>query len=158
LPAVTFFRQANNLFIGIGTALLIWTPNLSVNVVEIDDQHKELFAEINRFLKAIDLGTDAQALQELMDFLEKYLLLNFDYEEKFMDNYSMHGYADEVRHKSAHKAFKRDFAEFRADMTATDVSLQFRNEFKNWICNWWMIHIEKTDKDLGKFMRTVILL
>jgi hemerythrin len=136
--------------------VLIWNPNLSVHIVEIDDQHEELFAETNRFLEAIDLEADVQAPKELMDFLERYLLVHFEYEEKYMDNYSMHGYEDEIRHKSAHKAFKRDFAEFKADMT-TNVSQQFKNEFKNWICNWWLIHINKMDKGLGEFIRKVIL-
>jgi hemerythrin len=152
-----FVRTKKSLHEGRRATLLIWTPSLSVNIVEIDEQHKELFAAINHFLEAIELGTDLQALKELLNYLEQYLVVNFDYEEKYMDTYSIYGYDDEIRHKSAHKAFKSDFAEFRVDMTDTNVSQQFRNEFKNWICNWWLIHISKMDKGLGEFIRKVIL-
>lgn len=137
--------------------MLTWTNDLSINVVEIDEQHKDLFARINYFLEAIDRGTDEAALQELMDFLEQYIVVHFDFEEKYMDKYSIHGYPDAVQHKAAHKAFKRDFIEFKSDILATKVSPQFRLEFRNWITNWWLIHIVKIDTGLGAFIRRVIL-
>jgi len=63
--------------------MLVWNPDLSVNVVEIDDQHKELFSRVNRFLEAMErcsLFGDKQglALFELCDFMEQYVVFHFN--------------------------------------------------------------------------------
>jgi len=138
--------------------MLTWSSDLSVYVVEIDAQHKELFGRINSFLDALEAQSSESPLGEIMSFLEQYLMMHFDYEEAYMDRYSVYGYAQEAQHKATHRAFKRDFAEFKADMIVRSVTPQFTNEFKKWIVNWWLIHINKIDKDLGKFIKTVILL
>ena len=34
--------------------MIQWTDDLAVNVLDIDNQHKELFARINRFFDAFE--------------------------------------------------------------------------------------------------------
>jgi hemerythrin len=137
--------------------MLVWNQDLSVNVVEIDEQHRELFARINRFLEALEQKAGKKALEELFTFLEHYVVIHFNHEESIMDKYSFHEYADYGKHKQAHVGFKRDFAEFKADLIRENVSEQLITEFKSWIINWWLIHINKIDKNFGDYIRTVIL-
>ncbi len=135
--------------------MLVWTHDLSVGVVEIDDQHQELFSRINRLLGAIDANVAEAEIRTLFMFLESYVVEHFGNEERYMDDYAMHDYPDAKRHKSEHKAFISDLHEFRTDLEVGKLSVQFIEEFKKWICNWWIQHIQHIDKGLGKFLQIV---
>jgi hemerythrin len=135
--------------------MLVWTKDLSVGVIEIDDQHRELFDRINRLLSAIDEQAAADEIQNLFTFLESYVVKHFGDEERYMDHYEMRGYSDSARHKSEHLGFVNYFREFRADFEAATPSHQFVTEFTKWMTNWWMIHIQHIDKGLGAFLKTV---
>ena len=137
--------------------MLTWTPDLTVNISEVDDQHKELFSRINRFLEALEIRPDASALAELFDYLEGYLNLHFGTEERYMEQYAVYGYVDHDRHVSQHAVFRRDFAEFKADMIRDGVTELMIGEWRSWITNWWLLHITRVDKGLGAFIREMIL-
>jgi len=137
--------------------MLTWTPDLSVNVSEVDDQHKELFFRINRFLEALESRPDASALAEFFDYLEGYMNFHFGTEERYMEKYALYGYTDHDRHLSEHAVFRRDFAEFKNEMTRDGVSELMIGEWRNWITNWWLLHITRVDKGLGAFIREMIL-
>ena len=122
--------------------MLAWTDDLSVGVVEIDDQHQELFARINRLLGAVDAKVAEADLRTFFSFLESYVVQHFGNEERYMDDYEMHLYPHAQRHKSEHRAFIRDLNEFKTDLESASPSKQFIEEFEKWICNWWMLHIQ----------------
>ena len=73
-----------------------------------------------------------------------------------MGEYSNLGYADAEHHKSEHKAFVRDFHEFRVDVEIAEPSAQFIAEFFRWMSNWWIMHIQRVDKGLGAFLQRVL--
>ena len=135
--------------------MLVWTKDLSVGIVEIDDQHKELFDHVNRLLKAINEENAAEETGRIFAFLDSYILTHFSNEQRYMDEYSMHGYEDESRHKSEHASFIISLREFRADLEAGSPSQQFVAEFAKWITNWWLTHIQHIDKGFGAFLRKV---
>jgi len=137
--------------------MLVWNDNLSVNVLEIDNQHKEMFKNLNCFLEALALNVNAKATEDLFLFLDQFIASPFNHEERIMDKYIIYDYPDFAKHKSEHAGFKKDFAEFQTDMIKNEISAQLANEFKKWITNWWFIHIGKVDKGLGDFIRRVIL-
>lgn len=134
--------------------MLVWTNDLSVNVVEIDDQHRELFSRINRLLGALDSRVAEAELRTLFSFLETYVVDHFGTEERYMDDFAQHGYPDAEHHKSEHRAFVRDLQEFKTDLEVAEPSTQFIAEFKRWMRNWWMLHIRHVDKGLGSFLQT----
>ncbi len=135
--------------------MLVWTKDLSVGVVEIDDQHRELFGRINRLLKAIDENAAADEIRTLFKFLETYVVKHFGDEQRYMDQYEMYGYSDAARHKSEHASFISSIGEFRADLEAAPPSQQFVTEFAKWMINWYIMHIQHIDKGLGAFLRKV---
>jgi len=135
-------------------SMLVWTDELSVSVVEIDDQHKELYARINRLFGALDASAAEVELRTLFSFLEEYVVKHFGNEERYMQDYAMYGYADAEHHQSEHRAFIRDLREFKIDLEGTDPGALFIEEFKRWMHNWWMMHIEHVDKGLGRFLQS----
>lgn len=133
--------------------MLTWTNDLSVGVVEIDEQHQELFRRINRLLGALDDRAAAVEVRTLFAFLESYVVCHFDTESKYMDDYALYGYADAEHHKSEHRAFVRDFQEFRTDLESAEPDHLFIAEFSKWMNNWCFLHIQKVDQGLGVFLR-----
>jgi hemerythrin len=133
--------------------MLEWTSELSVGVVEIDEQHRELFLRINRLMGALDDRTAAAEVRTLFSFLDSYIVEHFGTEARYMDDYAVYGYADAEHHKSEHAAFIRDFAEFRADIEAAEPDHRFITEFRAWMKNWWLLHIRKVDTGLGAFLQ-----
>jgi len=137
--------------------MLTWNQQLSVNVIEIDAQHQDIFTRINRCFESLDHESDARSLEDLFGFLEQYIEKHFADEERYMEKYQPYHYPDDANHHAAHAAFRRDFEEFRTDLVKGDVSKLFITEFKSWMTNWWLLHINRTDKGLGEFIRKVIL-
>ncbi len=136
--------------------MLVWTKELSVGVVEIDLQHRELFQRINRLLSALNDRTAEAEVRALFKFLESYVVQHFGTEARYMDKYAMHGYKDAARHKSEHLAFIRDFGEFRTDLEIMESPQQLIAEFNLWIRNWCFLHIQKVDTGLGVFLQEAL--
>jgi len=134
--------------------MLVWTDELSVSVVEIDDQHKELFTQVNRLVGVLDASAAEAELRTLFSFLEEYVVKHFGAEERYMDDYAMYEYADAERHKAEHRAFIRDLHEFKVDLEGADSGALFIEEFKRWIYNWLVTHIKHVDKGLGRFLQS----
>ncbi|HSW62830.1 MAG TPA: bacteriohemerythrin [Dissulfurispiraceae bacterium] len=134
--------------------MIAWHDDLSVGVAEIDEQHKELIARVVRLLSALDQRAAENEIRDLFTFLESYVVVHFGTEERYMKDYGDQGYPYAHHHKSEHKAFIRDFREFRADLDGALPAQIFINEFARWISNWYKLHIEKVDKGLGAFLQS----
>jgi hemerythrin len=132
--------------------MIAWHDDLSVGVPEIDEQHRELISRVNRLFAALDQKVAAEEIADLFAFLESYVVVHFGTEERFMNEHAGDGYAGELHHKSEHQAFVRDYREFRKDLAA-GADPVFIQEFKRWIANWYLLHIEKVDKGLGTFLQ-----
>jgi hemerythrin len=137
--------------------MIQWTDDLAVNVLDIDNQHKELFARINRFFDAYDRQAGASEIRGLFAYLEDYISTHFRTEEAYMDKHLGYTYPDYRRHKDQHKAFAGDFREFAKDLDDEATASLIVTEFRNWMTNWWLLHIGNTDKGLGKSLQETLL-
>ncbi|MHB8171886.1 MAG: bacteriohemerythrin [Thermincolia bacterium] len=127
-----------------------WTQDLAVGVNEIDNQHKELFAKVNKLIEAMHQGKGKEEIGEVVSFLEKYVIEHFGTEEKLM---TKHNYPNFTAHKGHHNEFIKDFNalkkefEFKAANTFLVIQIQRR------VVDWLIDHIGKVDKELGKFLQ-----
>ena len=55
-----------------------WNEELATGVLEIDNQHKEIFARINRLLEASSQGKGKQEVGRMIDFLGDYVISHFE--------------------------------------------------------------------------------
>ncbi|MEW6720995.1 MAG: bacteriohemerythrin [Thermodesulfobacteriota bacterium] len=133
--------------------MLEWNQNLSTGIVEIDEQHKELFRRINRLLAGVEENRDADEIRELFLFFDQYVFRHFGDEERYIDQLEMRGYGEAAGHRSQHQAFTRDFSAYRADLTGGAGDALLIAEFRKFMTNWWTLHILKTDQGLGAFMK-----
>jgi len=96
---------------------LQWTPDFSVGVEEIDSQHKELFERINDLDSAMKQGRAKEEVVRLVEFLNKYAIVHFGAEEKYMTDYDYPGYA---LHKTKHDWFKKEFPTYGQSLMLRD--------------------------------------
>jgi len=128
-----------------------WTPNLSVGVKMIDDQHKMWFEKAETLF---DAGKNHQAKEfigELLTFLDDYTKKHFADEEKYM--LSIH-YPEYEAQKKAHTAFIAELAKLRNDFDTSGGSLMVILNANQMVIDWLTKHISNMDKKIGEFART----
>jgi hemerythrin len=74
-------------------AMVTWNDNLSVNVAEIDLQHKKLVGLINELFDAMKIGKGKDVTGKILDGLISYTATHFTQEERYFDKF---GYPDKI--------------------------------------------------------------
>jgi hemerythrin len=125
-----------------------WTPNLSVGVASIDEQHKMLFEKADKLFEA---GKNRQAKEyigELLDFLEAYTKKHFSDEENYMRSIRYPGYDDQKR---AHESFISQLAQLKSDYRTSGGNLLVILNANQMMLEWLTKHISYMDKKIGEF-------
>ncbi|MGV1100250.1 bacteriohemerythrin [Thiovibrio sp. JS02] len=130
-------------------ALITWKNDYSVNVKEIDEQHKQLINMINELHDAMLAKKGKDALMSVLTKLANYCVSHFALEEKLM---SSHGYPEFAAHKDVHNKMTDKVKSLMADVQAgkTTISIEVMNFLKNWLDK----HIMGTDKKYGPFLNS----
>jgi len=128
-------------------AIVEWNDNLSVNVAEIDKQHKGLVKMINELADAMKEGRGKEIISDIIKGLVDYTIVHFKYEEKLFDKY---GYEDTKAHKLEHQSFVKKVEEFKKAFESDDTITT--TELMSFMCEWLRAHIKKTDKKYSSFL------
>jgi hemerythrin len=132
---------------------LQWTQDFSVGVEEIDSHHKELFNRINNLDSAMKQGRAKDEVVRLIEFLDKYVIMHFGTEEKYMTDYGYEGYA---LHKSKHELFKKEFSDIRTKLDSGGVTPDVIMLSNNLLITWFSNHVRTIDMMLGNFLKSKI--
>jgi hemerythrin len=122
-----------------------WTQNLSVGYMEMDRQHKHLFAQLNELTDATDdMSLTLQTLNRFGDAMFDH----FASEERYMAAMS---YPDLNSHRVEHRAFARLFANvlMRVQSHPSPALVQ---EAHQTLGDWMTKHLLNVDAHLGKFL------
>ena len=126
-----------------------WTEDLSVGVTEIDNQHKELFKQIDNLLSAMSTGKGKDEVGKIINFLGNYVIEHFGMEEKKM--LSMQ-YPNYPAHKAIHTAFISSFTEIKKNFDENGSTSTCVLQVNRQVNDWLKSHICNVDKELGKFL------
>lgn len=118
-----------------------WSDNLSVGISEIDEQHKNLIAQINALHEAMRSGQGKEALEKILGELAAYTQYHFGTEERYMQKFGYPGYA---AHKDEHDAFVAEVAGFQKSYAAGRLGLSI--EVMKFLRGWVAGHITGSDK------------
>jgi hemerythrin len=124
-----------------------WHQNLSVNIAEIDEQHKKLLALMKNVYEAVRDGQSSKDIESHINELLRFALMHFDTEEKLMEQ---NGFPGLDMHRKAHFNLTMQAMEFkeRNDKGTEKISL----DIIDFIGEWIMTHILKADKEFSAFL------
>ncbi len=121
--------------------LFEWTPNFSVGVREIDEQHKTLVNTINKLFRALKDGVAFMELNAIVSDLTEYTKVHFRNEEKY---FNLFKYPDAASHIAEHQMFIEKVSGFHEDLKARKISLSF--DVMDFLKSWLINHILISDK------------
>ncbi|MBE8539210.1 bacteriohemerythrin [Geoglobus acetivorans] len=127
-------------------ALITWNESFSVNIREIDEQHKKLVSMINRLHDAMLEGKGKEIMGELLNDMVEYTITHFSTEEKLMKQHNYPGY---VKHKAEHELFVSKVGEFKEKYEKGQLALTM--EVLSFLKSWLTNHILNSDKKYGPF-------
>jgi hemerythrin len=130
-------------------AIMTWSEALSVNIKEIDDQHKKLVDLINQLHAAMLKGEGKIVVGPILSELTAYTVYHFKTEEGYMERFA---YPNTQAHRLEHQRFVKKVGEFKAAYDAGSIGLS--NEVMHFLADWLKDHILVTDKKFGPFFNS----
>lgn len=130
-------------------ALFVWKDAYSVNIKEIDDQHKKLIDMINELNDAMAQGKAKEMLGAILDKLVAYTASHFAVEERLMQT---HGYDDYPAHKEKHEKMTAKVLDLQRQFKSGQAAMTI--EVMNFLKNWLDKHIVGTDMKYSAFLNS----
>lgn len=127
-------------------ALITWSDKFSVQVKQLDEQHKKLIELLNRLHDAMKVGKGKEVLEEVLGSLIIYTQKHFAAEEELLKVNNYPGYAV---HKQAHNQLVVQVLDVQKQ-TQTGVALS--QQVMSFLKDWLETHIQGTDKKYGPFL------
>ena len=128
-------------------AIVSWRTRYSVNIEEIDNQHKEIIGSINKFFDGIFKGISNREASYSLEEIIQTTRDHFAYEEELMQLYQ---YPAMNSHKHTHDYFISELNNRKRyiENSHGPVSLNTGDFIRKWIVN----HILSTDKSYSTFL------
>jgi len=127
-----------------------WTPNLSVGVNHIDDQHKTLFDKANQLFEAGKERKAKEYIKQTLEFLDEYTKQHFRDEEAYMEKI---GYPEMEAQKKAHASFINELAKLKAEYEKNGGNVLVILNANKMIIDWLTNHIQIMDKKIGDYVK-----
>jgi hemerythrin-like metal-binding protein len=126
---------------------LVWDKTLSVEVSEIDQDHRRLLELFNRLGHAVEDGDSPETVAATMDELIACTAWHFQHEERLMQKY---GYPGLEAHRAEHeeliasgRAVQQRLSDPGATLSPPDIV-----ELEHWLTE----HIYGLDMEMGTFL------
>lgn len=129
--------------------LFEWSPDLSVNIKEIDAQHKKLIDILNLLHDSMRTGRGKDVMGKVLKDLTDYTVYHFNTEERLFEK---HGYPEYRMHKRQHDDLTEQVVEIKKKFEAGQVAITV--ELMTFLKNWLNDHIRQSDKKYGAFLNS----
>jgi hemerythrin len=130
-------------------AFINWDDSYSVGIAHLDDQHKGLISLLNELNDKMRLGKGKEITGIIIQKLIEYAGMHFSSEERLFDE---HGYQGSIDHRKEHRAFVEKVLAFQKDLQSDKLFLSI--EIMNFLKEWLINHILRTDKNYGPFLNS----
>lgn len=117
-----------------------WSPDYSVNIRTIDNQHKELVNILNRLFVAVSMREGDKAIAGILDALTSYTQTHFALEERLMQQAN---YQDFDAHKAEHRKLLDQLDQLCRKHMLEEKPIYF--EMLGFLKNWLKEHIQGVD-------------
>ena len=127
---------------------ITWTPDFSVGVASIDEQHKWLIGIVNRLIAEPRITTKSETISHVLSELTKYAEEHFATEEALM---LQHRYPRLEEHIAQHRAFRKTTVDFcMATLNGAD---DVPETMLRYLSDWLAEHILKSDMEFKPYCR-----
>jgi len=125
---------------------MLWHKNMECGIPTVDQEHKELFAQVDRLLKA---GDQSRAV-ETLNFLGKYVIRHFANEEEM---HIVTGYPRAKEHEKLHRDFTSALMQLRKEYEDSGHSLIALLKINRIAVSWLQEHVLGADMDFADYQR-----
>jgi len=122
-----------------------WSEKYSVNVKEIDEQHKVLVEMINSLHQTLLAHKGRESHKTIVDGMVDYANIHFGTEERYMQKFYFNGYQ---AHNFEHEQFKKKALDLKERLESDSFVLTL--EILNFLRDWLQNHILGTDMKYSK--------
>lgn len=129
-----------------------WTPNLSVGINSIDQQHKTLFEKANQLFEAGKNNRAKDFIAEMLEFLDSYTKQHFRDEEAYMRSISYPEYEDQ---KKLHDGFIAALGRLKKEYKESGGNILVILNANQMVVDWLLKHISIEDKKIGVFVNNM---
>jgi hemerythrin len=127
---------------------MTWNDRFATGIAQVDTEHQEIIALINRLHDAVTSGSENQASIVLLESLAEYTSKHFDLEEGLMDSA---GYPGLSEHKHQHHLARNAILRFRNDHL--DGRKVLSGDVLEFLRTWLTDHILGTDLQYVEFFK-----
>ncbi len=127
-----------------------FTSELLTGVKKIDEQHKEMFHRANLVHKASNIENAKKEIDAFIEFIEKYALSHFKYEEDLQIKYN---YPNYKKHKAEHDGFVEFYRPLKKQYEKEGISYDFISNFDKEVMKWIVFHVKNEDLEMAKYIK-----
>src|ERR1035437_2460571 len=126
-----------------------WTKELATGVEIMDKQHKMFLELCDNLDQSVNKGKAKNDILSDMKSLEDYAKVHFAAEKEIMEKSK---YPETDGHIKLHAVFMDEVNIIRKKAVAGESGPNFASEIKEKVTDWFVMHIDRTDRKLGKFI------
>lgn len=122
-----------------------WENKYSVEIDEIDNQHKKIVHMLNELYTAFMYKEQEEKVEGIVSEMVSYTMEHLNNEERYFRKFN---FSYSAEHMLEHKEFKEKVHGFQEKLAINKSALNI--EMINFLRNWLMSHILVTDKKYTK--------
>lgn len=122
--------------------MLNWNENLELGIELVDNQHKEIYEQLNKLIESFEEGTEQEHAYTSLCFIENYVNKHFKAEEFLLNKYN---YKDIANHIKMHRAFSQLLEDYKVKHRRSGMTRLAAIEMNEFLISWWNNHILKID-------------
>ena len=130
---------------------IVWSHTLSVEVDEIDEDHRKLVNIFNILNHAVVEGESPDYLAAILEELINCTVWHFSHEERLMLKY---GFEEIEEHKAEHRELIKSAKELRQEILQANKPVA--DEHIEFLERWLTEHILTADMRLGSYLSQVM--
>lgn len=141
---------------------LIWTPELSVHLEYLDNQHRSILRLIDTWWNKLNSGefnATQENLAKIFNFLSRFTQQHLELEERVLDILEeQFAYAPDTvaRHKRRHTVFRNDImSQFHKDIVLKAWPNDNGMDQLRPIAKWWVSHIKTEDRNYADVLASL---
>jgi hemerythrin len=129
----------------------LWDKDLETGDIRIDNQHRQLFEQLNELIESSNKGDGKKEIFNTLDFLTGYTIMHFKTEEELQLKY---GYPDYYIHKVYHEDFKTKVTASVQRLIDEGPSKELLDVVISMMSSWLVNHIKGDDFRMAAFIKS----